>query len=225
MQVQLDKFFDRILVINSRQRGDRLKDMTERFKSLGLVKDHFEFMDKYRFDAIIGGHTDISNLNITYEKGLNNGEIGCYLSHLEIYKLIMANGWQKTLILEDDALFTQEFFTKFENHYNNLPIDFDMWFLGRGNYDPHNLKRSQRELELYGTLNEVANGLYESKRNWLTHAYAVNGKCAKYLYDEASKDMYITIDGVLADIQENLNVYSSNPSIIIQDPKSRSSLR
>jgi GR25 family glycosyltransferase involved in LPS biosynthesis len=225
MQIQLDRFFDRVLVINSRQRGDRLKDMTERFKELGLVNDHFEFMEKYRFDAIIGGHIDTSHLNISYEKGLNNGEIGCYLSHLQIYNMIIANGWQKTLILEDDAMFIKEFFTSFEYQYNNLPDDFDMWFLGRGNYDPHNLKRSQRELEMYGTIKEVANGLYESKRNWLTHAYVVNGKCAKYLFENASKDMYITIDGVLADLQEELNVYSSNPSIIIQDAKSRSSLR
>ncbi len=225
MQIQIDKFFDRVLVINSRQRGDRLKNMTERFKSLGLVKDHFEFMDKYRFEAINGGHMDVSNLPITYDKGLNGGEIGCYLSHLAIYKLIFTNGWQKTLILEDDAIFTERFFTDFENQYNNLPNEFDLWFLGRGNYDAHNLKKSQRELEMYGTIKEVANGLFESKRNWLTHAYVVNGKCARHLYDQASKDMYLTIDGVLADIQENLNVYSSNPSIIIQDPHSRSSLR
>jgi len=225
MQIQLDKYFDKVIVINSRQRPDRLRDMTERFKSLGMVNDHFEFTEKYKFEAIWGGHLDASKLPISYQKGLNNGEIGCYLSHLEIYKQIVANGWGKTLILEDDAVFTQSFFDWFEKQYELLPEDFDMWFLGRGNYDYENQKKGQKELEMFGVVKEIGNGLYESKRNWLTHAYVVNGKCAQYLYDNVSKDMYLTVDGVLADVQENLNVYSSNPSIIIQDSKSRSSLR
>jgi GR25 family glycosyltransferase involved in LPS biosynthesis len=225
MSIQLDRYFDKVLVINSRQRADRLKDMTERFKSLGMVKDHHEFMEKYRFEAINGGHIDPSTLNITYDRGLNNGEIGCYMSHLQIYKDIVKEGWNKTLILEDDAMFTDGFFSFFKLHYDTLPEDFDMWFLGRGNYDPHNQKKGQKELNFYGTTERLAEGFYRSSRNWLTHAYVVNNKCAQYLYDSASKEMYITIDGVLADIQDNLNVYSSNPSIIIQDPKSRSSLR
>ncbi len=225
MQIQLDKYFDKILVINSRQRPDRLRDMTERFKSLGMVKDHFEFTEKYKFEAIWGGHFDSSKLPITYHRGLNNGEIGCYLSHLAIYKLIEENKWNRTLILEDDAVFTQSFFDWFEKQYELLPKDFDMWFLGRGNYDYQNQKKGQKELEMFGVVKEIGNGLYESKRNWLTHAYVVNGRCAKYIHDNVSKEMYLTVDGVLADVQENLNVYSSNPSIIIQDSKSRSSLR
>lgn len=225
MQIQLTKYFDKIFVINSNPRADRMKAMTERFKELGLVKDHFEFCEKFKFEAILGGHVDASRYNITYPRGLNGGELGCYLSHLEIYKMIDANNWGKTLILEDDAVFTPHFHTYFKLHYDALPEDFDMWFLGRGNYDYQNLKKSQKELEFFGTQYEVTEGLWASKRNWLTHAYVVNGKAAKYLYENAIKDLYLTIDGVLADLQENLNVYSSNPSIIIQDPKSRSSLR
>lgn len=225
MQLRLDKYFDRILVINTNQRADRLRDMTERFKSLGLVKDQFEFIDKYRFEAINGGHVDRRNYNVTWDRGLNNGELGCYLSHLEIYKQIVLNGWNKTLILEDDALFTPEFFTDFGRHYEMLPFDFDMWYLGRGNYDVQNLKKPQKELTFYGTKEEIAPGLFRSSRNWLTHAYVVNGKCARDLHAKASKEFYLTIDGVLADIQDELNVFSSNPSLIIQDVKSRSSLR
>lgn len=224
MQFHLDHYFDKVLVINT-NRVDRLRDMTERFKSLKMVKDHFEFIEKYRFNGVVGGHVDASQYNITYERGLNNGELGCYLSHLSIYKLIEDYGWNKTLILEDDALFTPRFFTHFKKHYDSLPSDFDMWFLGRKNYDYNNLKKTPKELEFFGVKEEITEGLYYSKRNWLTHAYVVNKKCAKYLYDNASKDLYLTIDGVLADLQENLNVYSSNPSIIIQDPQSRSSLR
>jgi GR25 family glycosyltransferase involved in LPS biosynthesis len=224
MQLQLDRYFDKVIVINSRQRGDRLKDMTSRFKELGMVKDHFEFIDKYRFEALMGGHVDRASFNITWEKGLNNGELGCYLSHLRIYQLIVSEGWNKTLILEDDALFTDEFFAKFEMHFNALPENWDMWYLGRWNYDVHNLQK--KELEFYGVKNEIGNGLFESKRNWLTHAYAINKpETAKYLFENASRNLYLTIDGVLADLQDNLNVYSSNPAIVKQDPKSRSSLR
>jgi len=217
----IDKFFDRIYWLNTKARRDRAANMEARLK---------EYSNTERFEAIAGG-TEIA-LKIIKKDGLfapqnrrrilNLGEIGCFISHREIWKHAKEKGYSKVLILEDDAEINENANTVFSQAIESLPETWDMLYLGQRNYD--NLKNSrEKDGDLAALTGHVTGNLYEAKRCWLTHAYAINIKAVDYLL-ENTKQIDWPIDGVLADVQKDLNVYAFYPSLIVQD-STKSSLR
>lgn len=201
---------DKIFWINSRNRIDRYNTMRKRIAEYEIPAE--------RFEAILGGELLGSTIEFgEVKRKLNLGEIGCFMSHRAIYELIKKNGWKKTLILEDDALFkeTPEVITE---KVKRVP-EYDMLYFGQWNYDFGNdgKKRALRE--------EIEPGLYRAERCWLTHAYAVDISCIDILLENTQK-LYSTIDHVLSDIQENhkLKTYAFYPDLVRQD-LSKSSIR
>lgn len=226
--------FDKIFVINSRNRSDRFRNMCNRFKQLGLTDgDDYhareQFKTEYRFDAIHGGEIDwsrpeYSGLIVDDSKvPLNNGEIGCWISHRTIFKMIKESGWKKTLILEDDALFCIGFPELLEYIYPIIP-EYDMLYFGQWNYDK-GVEQGEKAA-LKEKVAECENrGVYKAERCWLTHAYVVDNSIIDILLDN-TKILYASFDRVLADIQEKekLKVYAIHPALITQDG-TKSSLR
>jgi GR25 family glycosyltransferase involved in LPS biosynthesis len=206
----VNTYFDKVFFINSRKRVDRLKNMTKRLSVLEIKAD--------RFEAILGGAVNKSALLLSpTNKTLNNGEIGCYLSHRQIWQIIKENNYKRTLILEDDAEFCVDFLEHFKNKIQEVP-EFDMLYFGHWNYDDKTESGKKRALK-----DEVSDGIYKANRCWLTHAYAVDVKCVDYLLKE-TEIIYSCIDNVLADKQEPLDVYAFYPNLIKQD-STKSSLR
>lgn len=215
----LNQVFDKIFWINSKNRVDRYKNMVDRLKFLELAAE--------RFSAIHGGELDHRYLNFgsknQHIKDLNNGEIGCFQSHVDIYKLAKKEGWDKVLILEDDALFSPDFNNRFEKTYPNVPDDWDMLYLGQWNYDHEINGGNDVGGGTYALKENIAGNVFRADRAWLTHAYAVRQKALDYII-EGTSGMYSSLDNVLADIQKNLKVYAIHPALIVQDG-TKSSLR
>ncbi len=224
----MNTYFDKIYWINSRNRMDRFRNMIQRFSEMRVAAE--------RFDAIYGGALDHSKLIFnrsepvlladgkvgTQFRLLNNAEIGCFQSHVSVYNLIKENVFDKTLILEDDAQFVDGFQDKFEEEIKNVPEDWDMIYFGQWNYD-HPAAGTERMCATINLIGQPKGNVYRADRCWLTHAYAVRGKSIDFLIDN-TKEMYASIDNVLADIQHNLKVYAIHPALINQDG-TKSSLR
>lgn len=215
------KQFDKIFWINSKNRPDRFNNMKKRLTELDVRAE--------RFSAIHGGEINwaLPENAMFYidkvKKTLNNAEIGCYMSHRTIYEMIKKEGWKKTLILEDDALFDPAFMEIFNDLYDCCS-DYDMLYFGQWNYDKGVVQGEKSALkDLVLTVKERS--VYKAERCWLTHAYAVDLSIVDTLLSQ-TKNLYASIDNVLADIQENnkLKVYAIHPALIKQDG-TRSSLR
>ena len=95
----------RTFIINLKESADRRQYMIEEMKKTNL---QYEF-----FDAVSG--KDIKNIEEVYDheyavtkagSPLNLGEIGCAMSHLLIYKKMIDENIERTLILEDDIIIT-----------------------------------------------------------------------------------------------------------------------
>ncbi len=215
------KGIDKILWLNSNNRPDRFRNMKERFSKLGIEAE--------RFPAIYGGavnwgdeyHSKFYKQDI--EQDLNNGELGCYLSHLAMYQMIKENGWGKTLILEDDADLHIGFVEEFEQFISKVP-EYEMFYLGQWNYDKGADvgERTALKEKIYEYGNR---SIYSASKCWLTHAYIVDIDVIDKLLNN-TKNIYGSIDRVLADIQEkeNLKVYAIYPNLVNQD-FTKSSLR
>lgn len=228
--MRIDQYFDSIKVINSKNRIDRYKNMIDRFIQQGLIKStdmavaRREFMEKFRFEAVMGGSVDHRQLNFgERKKPLNNGEIGCFLSHTTLFEMAKENNWDKLLILEDDARFEIDFERKFSEAIKEVPDDWDMLYLGQWNYDHQVNGGNAVGGKTYALKEQIGKYVWKANGCWLTHAYAVRQKALDYLIDN-TKILYSSVDNVLSDIQHELNVYAIHPNIINQDG-TRSSLR
>ncbi len=90
-------------IISSSKAPARRKSVEENFAALGLQPNFFE--------AIMGDELSQQELNTVSQADglLTLGEIGCALSHLEIYKQLLRSSEPYIFIFEDDARLTREF--------------------------------------------------------------------------------------------------------------------
>lgn len=147
------------------------------------------------FNAVNGSNLDINNLKnnilandnkLSLNHNNKMGEIGCYLSHLNIYKKIKEDNKKGyTLIFEDDFSINSDNLSdelkKALDTLNNKNIDFDYLFLG-------NLKDNHGE--------NIADNLYYLDKNinlWGTHAYIINNKNIDKIIDNITSIEYITL--------------------------------
>jgi GR25 family glycosyltransferase involved in LPS biosynthesis len=106
--VSLNKYFDRIVVINVQRRTDRLQEFNEQAKKIGFgFEIHYAIDGKeVGIDPIVAGR----------------------LSHIEVLKTIKDG--EKVLICEDDALFREDFNEALDSYMADLPEDWDIFYLG-----------------------------------------------------------------------------------------------
>lgn len=91
----LTRYFDRIVVISLAHRTDRRQRVASELARLGIEVGHTRGVEW--FDAIRPSDAD----------GFNSvGRRGCFLSHFTVVKRAHTEGWDRVLILEDDAVFT-----------------------------------------------------------------------------------------------------------------------
>jgi glycosyl transferase family 25 len=98
-----------IFVINLDSSVDRIENMQAQCNELGLT---FERVSAVRgknlsSDEKAAVYNRAVNL-AKYDKELNDGEIGCYMSHARCWEQIVAQNLDYALILEDDAILTPE---------------------------------------------------------------------------------------------------------------------
>ena len=105
--MRVNEFFDKVVVINLDRRTDRMEQLVPQLKELGIEYE--------RFSAVDGKELDISPI------------IAGTMSHVQVLKKYQD---QKILVLEDDALFVDDFNEKFEEVMQTIPADWDIFYLG-----------------------------------------------------------------------------------------------
>lgn len=99
-----------IILINLDRSPERLAAMRGQLGELGLTAERLAGTDGAQLDAGTRSRYYCEALNHqVYHKRLTAGEIGCYISHLRAWQLIVERGWQHALVLEDDLLLRPEF--------------------------------------------------------------------------------------------------------------------
>lgn len=116
-----------IFIINLERKKEKKEYMIKQ-----LSKTKF----KYTFFKAIDGLCLDNNFNVINEwrdpytqKNITNGEIGCALSHYNIWKKIVDNNIKKAIIIEDDVIIPYNF-DKVINECHNK-IEYDLLYLGR----------------------------------------------------------------------------------------------
>lgn len=104
---------------------------------LNGLKLNFKFIDGINGKTL--SQDELNNIDYTFypqqfavRKPLTVGEIGCTMSHLYIYNMMQEQNIDKAIILEDDAIVSQEFEHIVLDSLNKVPNTMDILFYEHG---------------------------------------------------------------------------------------------
>ncbi len=183
--ININQYFDKIYYINLNKRNDRLVSIQ---KQLSLYN--------IRATRIAGIEPSINNHKI------NNGQLGCLLSHLSIINDSIYNQYRRILILEDDTIFKDNFLVLFSRLVASLPDQWDMLYLC-GNHFGGREYFNEHVYRSYGTLS--------------TNAYAINQSIMYKIYNLLIQQPYEKpIDSIYCSLHPAIRTYSSAQNICYQ---------
>jgi GR25 family glycosyltransferase involved in LPS biosynthesis len=184
--MKVNEYFDRVVVINLDRRPDRMVKLGPQLDELGIKYDRFSAHD-------------------ANELGIKPYVAGTW-SHTTVwsrYRQIYGN--IKILVLEDDALFCEDFNEKFAETMKTLPEDWDIFYLG-------------------ALLDKTTGKVEKINDHWArqiistgTQAYCINPKRLERFYEEVKdKEWYIDVE--LRVLSEQYNAYIAQPNLVTQFP-------
>jgi len=181
---------DEIYMINLDRRPDRKQRMDYNFHHLGLDYRHFAAVDgrvlgpEYLLEE---GINMLPGFSEPYHgRPLKMGEVGCFMSHYNLWKDIVEKKYDMVLIFEDDIRFEPFFISKLENLLKELRLrrdDWDLVFLGR--------KRSKNAEEPWA---EGSDQLVQVGYTYWTLAYILSGEGARKLLAGKPLDKMLPVD-------------------------------
>ncbi|XP_074596202.1 glycosyltransferase 25 family member-like [Brevipalpus obovatus] len=183
---------DQIYIINLKRRPERLNRMLDLMDLLGAdakvwpAVDGKGLTEDYLISnnlAMLDGYIDPYN-----KLQMNPGEIGCFLSHYQIWQEVVERNYSKVIIFEDDAKFETAFRTKWMKHVENLEEylsnggQVDFVYLGRKLL----VSRTEKEAPVEGFV-------YPEYSYW-ANGYMLTSTGARKLLDTQPQQKMIPVD-------------------------------
>ena len=177
-------------------------------------------LDNYEIiDAVNGNEFDekeIKKNTFKNKMGLNpwntkmsSSQIGCALSHIKIYKQFIETGYDYALILEDDAIFVENFKEKLIN-----------FIIDNFNYKKQIILLSELKQFYSKPINKIEKyELVNVTNAFFTHAYFINKEAAKSIISFNYPVKTIADNFVLFKLYCGIKITGINPFIVDQDKK------
>jgi len=180
-----------IFYINLEKRTDRKLHVEEQLNTIGL--------EGIRFNAV----------------EMENGAVGCSLSHLKCLEMAKKNEWDEVMIVEDDITFLDpSLFKKTIYNFFGRHKEWDVLLLGGNNIPPHQniddccIKISHCQTTTgYIVKKHYYSTLIENIKTGLNH-----------LLREPTKHFYYAIDKYWLKLQKKDNWYLLIPLSVVQQP-------
>jgi len=243
----LQNFFDKIFVITLERAKDRQMQVSRQLE--GLPFDFFYGVDKQQLDRdqLINENVydDVRAKELNrYGKGMVLGHIACALSHRKLYEHIVAMGYKKVMIFEDDVVPLPEKLHQLKDAITELPHDWEMIYFGYAKYETatFKLKCKQAFYKLLSHLKLIkwsplmisnllpkpySKHLQRAGFHDLLHAYAVTDQACKKLIAQQTPVVFNSDPLVTYVIMNGrLNAFITMPQFFTQemfiDPAHRS---
>ncbi len=185
---------DNVYLINLDRRTDRRSNMEMIFGELGVDYERLPAVDGKRdlSDTYLAEHNIRMMADFTepyHGRPLKLGEIGCFLSHYNIWQDVLAKGYDDVIVFEDDVRF-EPFFAKkiaaVRREVADLGLDWDLIFLGRKIL--HNVEEAWVE---------DSNLLLHVNYTYWTLGYMLKASGARKLVDEQPLSKMVPVDEYL----------------------------
>jgi glycosyl transferase family 25 len=204
-----------VFLIHMEKNADRLENFNKYYYNSDLKFKKFEI-----FPAIVGKHINLIdhvspngyNQILMTEKtkkrihhyDLTRGAVGCYLSHLSIYKKLIKSKLKYSIVFEDDSIMAADFYERLLYGLSVIPDDWDILLLG-----------------VMCLKCDIKKDYIKINRFWGTHGYIVKKEGAIKLIEYMDKPISKQIDADISLLIKRglINVYAINPIIVAQDTK------
>lgn len=165
-----------VWIINMERNPERYEYVTGQLKTMGI--ENYE-----RVEATDGKNMSDDEIKSykLYNYLLNRAQMGCAASHIQIWKRIVDEKRDWTMIIEDDVTFHPNFLELFATYWKHVPKDAAIIYPGCISFEEW-FHTNDKLIHETGVL--------------CTHSYLINWEGAKYLLDNISS-LYIPIDDVL----------------------------
>lgn len=207
----MDSFFDRIFVINLDSRRDRWEKIVVNLRKHGIR--NYERFSAIRPTADMTTYQQ--NWYETYchlrQHGLQGtdtseayalGCLGCKLSHSFVLQLAWQRGYQRILILEDDAELLDHATSQFPKCVQTLPSQWNVLYLMANHVTPPQ---------------QVSDSLAQVTCSATTGGYAVQRHMIPILLDALQQDVE-EIDVTYTKVQSQIPMYCCKPHLARQRP-------
>ena len=134
---------------------------------------------------------------------LTRGGIGCYLSHIKVWKNILQDGADIGLVFEDDSTVPANIQQATNEALKNPPSDWDMILLGVACHTCSGVRTRP--------------GFMRVKKFWLLHAYLIKASAIKKIFkSDALFPIAQQIDSLLSELSNTIKIYAVTPGICDQ---------
>jgi len=206
-----------IFIVNLKKDSEKKEHMKKLCKQYALDCQFTDAVDGKKLDQNeLSEVYDSKRAQKEYGRKLSPGEIGCTLSHKEIYRKMVNEQIAQALIFEDDITFDDRIHDALSS-ISNFPIDWECVLL---HYHRNNPFAKRYCISLYDR-QAVGKGLKIVRFTELMHstgAYIINLAGAKKLFANLEEGMYKPIDHYTGD-EHDVNLYGLHPRIVETDAK------
>lgn len=162
--------FDRVVCINLDRRMDRWESFREGFPS------DWPFVGVDRVRAIDGDLAGpppwfTTKVKPRVERNRHRGGWGCCRSHARIMEDALCDGVESILVLEDDAVFVDDFSDRAKRFVAEVPDDWDQVYFGGQHLGVDDLAPVQ-----------ISQNVLRCRQVNRTHAYAIRGAMISSVY-------------------------------------------
>ncbi len=234
----LNRYYDQVYVLSVEAASDRRARFDAHFQ--GLRYQYFFGADKNRFTLEQLQQEGVfdekqARQRHRFGKTLKAGEVACSWSHRMIYADLLKKGYQRVLILEDDAVPDPHALELVTAMLQELPLDAELLFWGWGKNGERNFGGWWKQMVYHlqhalGFLNwnhRIIRNLYarpfsrhlkKAGFHDFTYAYAVSAAGASKLIEMQTPIQYIA-DNLLAHAatEETVKAFTAWPKVFLHD--------
>jgi len=203
----LNTAVDKVYVINMDKDTERLARFDEQMRQHKISYTRVPGV----VGAALGYHDALSGFCNQF---CTAGMKGCALSHRAIWEDMLKNRYENVAIFEDDAVLDDDFNTKLRQGWEQLPTDYDIYYLGCDIHCDNKDLSSKVINKIYQTEPELVDkNLMSVSGSMGAHGYIISEKCAKTILDTPINGH---IDAELGKwiSKFNLHAYSISPVIV-----------
>lgn len=201
----LEKYFDKIYVLNLKRRDDRLSIMKKRLA--------FSEISNYEIFQAVDGNIIQKVWKSFFEKNhffSNPNYLACAISHLSIYNDALTKGYKRILIVEDDVKILVNANKHFAKFQNDIPAEWDLLYLG---FIPLSDDCTRWDYNVFSN-RFISSQVFLAKNLWGLYGYGIGEDLMKETLKIYDEEFPMELDRFFVTrIQETKRCYALTPQI------------